>query len=96
MGVEQQRKALALLTDCISSYMPGRARVRHECLKEDAALPNLRQALLNAGFREAELKSSTGSALLTWDAGAWDKSEFLAAALPLGMHLLKRDRQAGY
>ncbi|MCR5563336.1 MAG: hypothetical protein K6F46_08225 [Desulfovibrio sp.] len=94
--VKQQQEALALLTGCIASYLPGRARVRHEALKEEAALPCLRQSLLNSGFQEAELKSSTGSALLTWDAGAWDRADFLAAAIPLGMHLLKRDRQAGY
>ncbi len=93
--VKEQREALALLTGCIASYLPGRARVRQEILKKESALPVLRQSLLNAGFREAEIKPSTGSVLLTWDAGAWDKAEFLAAAMPLGMHLLKSGRLAG-
>ena len=93
--VKQQREALALLTSCIASYLPGRARVRHEALKEKAGLPDLRQSLLNAGFHESEIKPSTGSALLIWDARAWDKAEFLAAAMPLGMYLLKREHPAG-
>ncbi|MBQ9452005.1 MAG: hypothetical protein IJU65_01760 [Desulfovibrio sp.] len=91
---EQQQEALALLAGCVASYVPGRARLRHEDLKNDASYTELRRALLDAGFHEVELKASTGSALLTWDAEAWDKAAFLAAALPLGLYLLKRERTA--
>ena len=91
---EQQQEVLALLTDCVASYMPGRARLRHEDLKEDAGFMELRRALLDAGFHDVEFKASTGSALLTWDAEAWDKAEFLAAAMPLGVYLLERERTA--
>ncbi|MCR5813102.1 MAG: hypothetical protein K6G15_01230 [Desulfovibrio sp.] len=88
---EQQKAALALLTAYMVSYLPGRARVRHEALKNQNALLKLQHSLLHAGFSEVELKASTGSALLIWDAEVWDKAAFLAAALPLGMYLLEHE-----
>lgn len=87
---ERQMAALTLLTENIASYLPGRARVRHEDLKDATVVTALRRSLLDAGFREVELKTSTGSALLTWDAASWDKAAFLAAAMPLGQYLLER------
>lgn len=91
---ERQQEVLALLTDCVASYVPGRARLRHEDLKDDAGFMELRRALLDAGFHDVEFKASTGSALLIWDAAAWDKAAFLAAAMPLGLYLLERERAA--
>ena len=91
---ERQQEVLALLTDCVASYVPGRARLRHEDLKDDAGFMELRRALLDAGFHDVEFKASTGSALLIWDAEAWDKAAFLAAAMPLGLYLLERERAA--
>lgn len=84
----RQKEALALLSRCLSSHIPGRARVRHDSLKDHAACTGLRQALLAAGFCDAVFNAATGSALLTWDAEKWDTAAFFAAAVPLGEYLL--------
>ncbi|MBQ9407203.1 MAG: hypothetical protein IJU37_10780 [Desulfovibrio sp.] len=85
---EQQKVALALLADALVSYVPGRARLRHAAFQIEAKHLELRSCLLEAGFREATFKASTGSVLLTWDSTVWDKSTFFAAALPLGRYIL--------
>ena len=58
--------ALHILTDSMTSYMPGRMRIRHPALKNSKAFPKLKDALLQAGFHEVEFKAVTGSVLLTW------------------------------
>lgn len=83
-----QKEALILLADSLSSHIPGRARVRHDGLRNHAAFTRLRQALLAAGFCDAVFSAATGSVLLTWDAEKWDTAEFFAAAAPLGEYLL--------
>ena len=83
--------ALELLNSCIVSYLPGRVRLRHAALKQDTAFLELQKALKEAGFSQVEFKTSTGSALLTWENEDWNRSTFLAKTLPLGLYLLKSE-----
>lgn len=91
---DQHKAALILLTSCLVSYLPGRARLRHQRIREESAWEGLRGDLLQAGFQEVTFNASTGSVLLTWDAAVWNKAAFLAAALPLGLLLLGSNNAA--
>ncbi len=88
---EQKKLALAALTEVLTSYIPGRARFRHQAFKDASGAEVLKEELLQLGFRGVEWKSSTGSILLTWDEDKWDQVAFFASALPLGEYLLDRE-----
>ncbi len=86
------KEALLLLSECLASYIPGRARIRHNLLRNAAFSESLKRKLLGAGFLDASHNASTGSVLLTWDATDMDRSGFFMAAMPLGECLLDRER----
>ncbi len=86
------KEALSLLSECLTSYIPGRARIRHKILRSEAFSEGLKSKLLDAGFLYAAHNASTGSVLLTWDAKDMDQSGFFMAAMPLGEYLLDCER----
>ncbi len=89
----RSKEALSLLSDCLVSYIPGRARIRHKLLRNEAFPDSLRNNLLGAGFLDVSHNASTGSVLLTWDARDMDRSAFFMAAMPLGESLLDHERR---
>ena len=85
---DRQQEALALLAESLVSYLPGRARVRSALLKKKGDFLSVKAELLEAGFQDIHLNSTSGSVLLLWDASTWDQSAFFVAAMPLGRYLL--------
>ncbi len=92
-GRDTGREALVILSRSLASYVPGRARVRHGALKGAGDRRALEQALRDSGFGEVTFNTSSGSALLTWDAASMDRRDFLMAALPLGQYLARHEMQ---
>lgn len=81
---------LRCLAAYIVSFTEGRVRLRHPALRAAPVPDALRRELLeHPGVQEATFNTVTGSALLLYDAGQLDRSELLAALLPLGRYLVQ-------
>lgn len=77
-AAERTRASALFLQSCIVSSTPGRVRLRHRALEASPLLEKLRLAASALhGVRTAEAKPSTGSLLLTYDAGAMDLEHVL-------------------
>ncbi len=85
-NTDADQLALATLAEHITSFVDGRARVRHAGLASREAASAL-QTLLAANGLAASFSPRGSSVLITYDATSLDKSGFLLRALPLGRYL---------
>ncbi len=82
----ENRAALELLEKSTTSFVEGRARVRHERLRREASPAALQRALEERGLACAWNRRA-GSALLTWDSRRMSRQDYLWAVLPLARWL---------
>ena len=78
--------ALEVLAACFSSFVDGRARVRHDGLAEESVVAPLTK-LLEARGLVARFNPKVASVLLVYDERACTRADFLCMALPLARYL---------